>query len=95
MRAVGGVAGAAGPAASGVVDSLDAADRRMNAGVAASDDGEPDVAVAAACDEPVGATSRVGPHPNVAAHEVGVIADTVTEGDLTGSCAMAWSNTTR
>ena len=63
---------------------VDPADRRMDAGVRASDHREPDVAGTATCHEPVGAPGRIGAHLHLAAHRRGVVAGAVADGDLGG-----------
>ena len=61
VRAGGGVTAApAGGLPTVAIAVLDAADRRMDAGVRAGDDREPDVAGPAPGDEPAGATSGIG-----------------------------------
>jgi len=65
-----------------VVVELDPADRGMDAGVGAGHHGEPDVAGAAAVNEPVSAAGRVGPDLNRPADRVRVVTATVTDCDL-------------
>jgi len=66
-----------------VVVGGDAADRRMNVGVAAGDDGEANVAIATAPYE-VGASRRVATHLQSATHQARVVTVTMTLGHLGG-----------